>query len=643
MSRIRILRVALPMALVAVVAVVLLTSRPRPGGEPSRVTDAADGPRIEGFSFTDLLGERRRLSLKARLGMLRADGSFRVEGVERLDVPRSEGSPLIVRAERGVGHGREGKRLIRLEGGVHVQDESAGIEITLPSLEIDQPNGVARSLGTVTLRSNDIAGQAEAIVYSLDERPSEIIGLTASSEGGSSIRARRAIVRDSEGILELSGEVVYEAPDHRLSAASARLRRDAERRWREIEAEGSVQGVIARVGEPPIAFRSAKARALRDEEGNPIVIALTEDVWIERNGSTLGAREVVANAVPGGNGWTIDAAGEVVFAGLTPSTPSRLQTSSLRLETGDDGGVLQGQAGGGVRFESPEGSGEADSAQFEPGRPKVAIVLRAGSGRRARVAHARTRIVADTISSDDTGRSVTAEGRVEATLLPESAPKAGATTTLFEATEAVHFVADRLESESAGSHLVFVGAVRGWQGERHLAASRVEIEQSANRLLATDRVATRLPRRTGPEAAGADHIMVTAQRLDYRGQENVATYSGTVRVRQAEGWIESERLEVELEQGGAGTRRVRGLDEVRFEFVSRREDGLTEPVTGTGDRFDYDPAARCVRLFGDRRPAEVRRGGSQGGVTAGRVLRYHLDSGSVEVESNAGSGKASKP
>ena len=47
----------------------------------------------------------------------------------------------------------------------------------------------------------------------------------------------------------------------------------------------------------------------------------------------------------------------------------------------------------------------------------------------------------------------------------------------------------------------------------------------------------------------------------------------------------------------------------------------------------YDATTRVLRVFGDKAPATVRSTGANGGTTVGRVLRYELDSGALEVES----------
>ena len=110
--------------------------------------------------------------------------------------------------------------------------------------------------------------------------------------------------------------------------------------------------------------------------------------------------------------------------------------------------------------------------------------------------------------------------------------------------------------------------------------------------------------------------------------------SGDARIRQSEGWLQAQRLEVELRAGDVdGIEQIRGFDEVRFEYRTTDEDGAPTPVSGEGDRVVYTPEQRLVRLFGDRAPATVRRAAAGGGNASGRVLVYRLDVGSIQIES----------
>ena len=66
---------------------------------------------------------------------------------------------------------------------------------------------------------------------------------------------------------------------------------------------------------------------------------------------------------------------------------------------------------------------------------------------------------------------------------------------MFKSSEAVHFVSASLDSAESGRPPdVLRGDVRGWQGERTLAADEVEMIQEGEVLNARGRVATRMPR-----------------------------------------------------------------------------------------------------------------------------------------------------
>jgi lipopolysaccharide transport protein LptA len=244
-------------------------------------------------------------------------------------------------------------------------------------------------------------------------------------------------------------------------------------------------------------------------------------------------------------------------------------------------------------------------------------------------------VAADRLTTDPEGTELTAEGHVESTLLAAPRPTTGGPKPdgLFVAGEAVHFVSARLTSRSAESRLVFDGEVRGWQKERNLSADHVEVRQQPEELHAKGSVNTRVPRERGASASEADYVRVAANQLDYGAAERKAVYTGSVRVRQAEGWLEAARVDVLLAESGGDVREMLASGSVRFEFHSSAGGTLPQPVTGEGDRVEYLPVESTVRLFGDEAPATIRRTGAQGGTTTGRVLRYRLDVGTIEVES----------
>jgi len=226
-----------------------------------------------------------------------------------------------------------------------------------------------------------------------------------------------------------------------------------------------------------------------------------------------------------------------------------------------------------------------------------------------------------------------ADGRVESTMLPVTGPQPHRTSPMFTANEAVHFVSTSLESQNAGKRLLLRGDVRGWQGERTLSADEVEMVEEGEVLNASGHVATRMPREAARAATESDFVQIGAERLAYRGKAHTAEYEGNVRVRQAEGWLQAPRIVATLAEGGPGLREVQALQGVRFEYRTPSDRGVPTTATGDGDRAVYDTVARVLRVFGDTAPATVRSTGPKGGVTVGRVLRYDVDTGALEVES----------
>ncbi len=294
--------------------------------------------------------------------------------------------------------------------------------------------------------------------------------------------------------------------------------------------------------------------------------------------------------------------------------------------------LLAARAEGHVRFEADKTRAEADVGEFAPALDGGTIHLSALEPRKARLARDRTRVAADRIVTDARGSTLVADGRVEATLLPASDPaEPSPIAGLFLADEAVHFVARSLRSEAAGARVFLRTAVRGWQGERNLSADEVDLDQTARLLTARGHVTTRIPRDAASGVAEGDFVQVAAERLDYDEKQRVGVYVGRVRASVTEGWLEADRVEVRVAPAG-GIEQILAQSAVRLEFRSVSSGGAEDLHVGTGDRLEYNPRERTVRLFGDDAPASVRRLGRPAATTTGRVLRYHLDLGTLEVE-----------
>jgi len=635
MSRIRLLRIVLPIVLVGVLVAVGLTLRSRPGGGTTTDVPSADGDaRMEGFRFSDLVGGRRRLLVQAKVGRVDERGAFDLEDVDRLEVDREQQTPLLLTAKRGAGSGPLGKRVVRLEGGVTLHDDDNGIDIEIPSVEVDQVGGVVRSLGAVRLKHADWNGTASGVIYSLTGEPTRLLDLSFDGPDGGHLAARRGSLPAGNASLTLEGEVEASQGGMTVRAEHVLLVRGADGRLESVTATPSVTGTAASLGGGTAAFAAREVQARWDRNGKIEGLLLSGGAHVQQVHGTIAADRIEAKTLPPAGTISVTASTQVVATGTAPKGgASTLACDALQGTLDPAGMVRDGLATGHVRFDGEGAAGEAAEARVTSFAPDGTVTLTASPERRARLANGRIRIIADSIVSDTRGVKLKAEGKVESTLLPASGAQAAVSSPMFVAGEAVHFVSASLDSAGSGAHLILRGDVRGWQGERTLSADEVEMVQSGEVLNARGHVATRLPREASRATSEADYVQVSAETLNYRGGAHNAEYDGNVKVRQAEGWLQAPHLMATLAEGGPGLREVQAVQGVRFEYRSPGDRGVPNTATGDGDRAVYDATARVLRIYGEKAPATVRSTGPKGGTTVGRVLRYDLATGALEVES----------
>jgi lipopolysaccharide transport protein LptA len=634
MSRIRLFRIVLPIALLVFVAAIGLAVRSRPHRGTVNADPSADSETVmEGFRFSDFVQGRRRLLVQAKVGRVDDQGAFDIDEVQRFEVDREGQSPLLLTASHGTGSGVQGKRVVRLEGGVTLRDDDADLDLAIPTVEIDQVTGIVRSLGAVRLTNEAWTGGAAAVVYSLKGEPTEVENLALDGPEGGHLTARRAVIPAGSRMLTLSGNVDASQGGMSLRAEEVVVLRRADGRVESVTATPAVTGSASGIGGGLARFVAREARARWDERGKVVGISLSGGARVQHTRGTIAAERVEAEALDPSGTIALSAAGQVVVTGATQHGTGRVSSETLRASLDAKGVWRDGLATGEVRFEGEGTTGEAAEARVTSLDPRGTVTLTASHDRRARLANGRIRIVADGIVSDVRGEKLVAEGRVESTLLPASGTTGAKASPMFTATEAVHFVSTSLDSEHSGARLLFRGDVRGWQGDRTLSADEVELIQEGEVLNAAGHVATRMPRQAARAATEADFVQIGAERLAYRGKAHNATYEGNVRVRQAEGWLQAPRIVATLAENGPGMREVQALEGVRFEYRTPADRGVPTTATGDGDRAVYDPVARVLRVFGDTGPATVRSTGPKAGITVGRVLRYDVDSGALEVES----------
>jgi lipopolysaccharide export system protein LptA len=483
------LRILLPVLFLGFLLVIVLTVHSRP---PRHIVTSpptgGEGARMEGFRFTDLVGGRRRLLVEAGVGRIDEDGSFSVEDVRRAEIDREGKPPLILAAPKGEGAGKEGKRVIRLEGGVTLRDDAAGLTISIPTVEVDQVAGVVRSLGEAHLSGGTWTGTASAIIHSLTGQPDQIMTLVLDDATGGHLEAQKATFDQSAGRLVLEGAVVARQQGFEVTSDRVVLERDGTSgRLKHADAGPGVRGSATRPDQTGGKFESRTAAATWGSDGQPDSLTLEGGARVEQTQGAVSAERIEVHNRPDGS-RAVAATGAVVVSGTLKRGPGQLSCDALSGTLSPQGDVHDGTAKGNVRFSGEGTSGEAAEARFTALGPEGSIVLVSGPTQRARAANGRTRVAADAITSDLKGRRSEARGRVESTLLPD--PSRRQVTPMFASEDAVHFVSASLTSDASTGVLLFHGDVRGWQGDRSLSASTIEVHQEGEKLDADGGVTT---------------------------------------------------------------------------------------------------------------------------------------------------------
>ena len=298
---------------------------------------------------------------------------------------------------------------------------------------------------------------------------------------------------------------------------------------------------------------------------------------------------------------------------------------------------------GRVSFEGRDTRAEADRASFRrhPGRGRESSLLElfAEERSKARLAYGRTRVAGGTDLHRHAG---TAPGGGD-TRRGEPASRQDGRRRSARGSFVRGGRRDPLRRRPAREPggrpvLHFNGSVRGWQGERNLAAETELLLNPAttNGIEAHREVVDEVsPARGGgqrrfPRAISCRSAPTISSSTTRRGSRST---TGNVSVRLSEGWLEAERLEVgPRRRNAADVRQVRATETVRrLEFHRSSSGELEAPVTGEADRAVYDPSRNMTVfwLYGDQSPASVVRacGERWRNDRPDGVLAYRLDLG----------------
>lgn len=632
MRRLRFYKILLPIVLVVFLVLLFRALDPPAGSHtafnaPSKITNT-----VQGVAYSEFDGAAVLFDLAA--GSVEEDqGRVSLDQIRQLRYFREGAQPLLFSAGRGDITGKPGQRVLRFEGDVVVDDPDTALTLRIRNLEVDQDAQEARTTEIIELEGNTLSGQALGLVYSLRGEPARVNDLGLLDAAGTRLDARRGVLHDGLRDVELFDAVRVSRAEEFLAAERMRIYRRPDDSLKRLEALDSVSASLRLSGGATLAFDAYSLNLDFDEDaelGSLEAATARLDSGVQRlQAQTLRARRVGATR----HQWRVVADGSVLIESEQEGAPALLRADSTVALLDQAFSMIEVTASGEVRFDADQTHAESDWAAYSATRDEIRLL--GSAKRKARLARQDTRVAAERITTDGRGSRLLAEDQVEATLLAQG--RSGADTSgLFRGDAAVHFVANRLEANDSASDLTFSGGVRGWQGDRTLSADVLILNQAARTLLARDGVAARIPRSsTRGGTSEADFIQIGAARLAYSEASRVAEFHDDVRVQIAEGWVEGVYMRLTLSQEAGVIELIEAEGDVRLEFHGASGQDPPQVMSGTADRMKYDPRSATVWLMGDNSPATVRRVGTDHGTTSGRVLRYQLDSGTLEVDSGA--------
>jgi hypothetical protein len=204
-----------------------------------------------------------------------------------------------------------------------------------------------------------------------------------------------------------------------------------------------------------------------------------------------------------------------------------------------------------------------------------------------------------------------------------------------EAEEPLHVVAEQATWQREQGFR-FEQSVRAWQGPNYLLAQT--LGGDGEEFTASGPIKTVWETRAGgatargeeggadgaPEAAPAEPLEVTSQRLRYARQERVLVYEGSARARLGKAHMLCSEIRLHLD------------DADEFELMECLGPvQIDDPESGNkvyGQAAEYRPELEKVRVTGD----PVRLVDRDGAEFLGRAVFYHFETGTAELDSQAG-------
>jgi LPS export ABC transporter protein LptC len=337
--------------------------------------------------------------------------------------------------------------------------------------------------------------------------------------------------------------------------------------------------------------------------------------------------------------------GEVdVRRSIGNAPPSTSTSRDLLATIGADGLWARVDQTGDVRIKDPGGEARGDHASLIR---QSGLVTLTGS---VVLTDASSRTRAQSATFRRGAQELRAEGNIATSELP---PPSAAGNAPFEP---AHVTSERLTVDTARNRAIYSGEARLWRGESVIQADTIELDRSANVMVATGNVRAIFPQEPAPATqAGAtpgdggsarQFWQAHAGRMVYESGKQRSRLEGGARLESADGAMQAGRMDLFFDapgqppissssQVGSATRleEAIGRQQLRrgeaFGAVKVNSGGRT----ATGERADYTAAEGKFVLSG----GQPKLHDSLGNVTSGRQLTFFLADDRIVIDSEEGS------
>lgn len=574
-----------------------------------------------GFDYTISVGRRDLMRVRADRVVSRAGERVELHQIGPIELYRSDGETVFVRADRGSVDIRSGAT--SLSGNVELQGPE-GTSFKTDQMDLAGEGKVVRSRGSIQLsRGEDLTGVANRLAADLEENTIRLIGrvrfsLTDSSGGPDyQLAGRRAIYYPDEARAHFAGGVTLAHGEGRLTARemtaigadeggleSVQFRRGVNGKWRESRAQGPPVDIGILAQDLDLDFGAGgdlvETRLRRHRPA---------EMWLQQGPSRQSLSGLNINLQwSGGQPVSGDARNRAKIVESTPQggRSAASDVIDFRFAGGEVSALTMRDN---VRVQEEDGTTTGNRATYVARERKFRV-----TGAPATTTFPSGEVTSPEIVYDAAERTAVAVAPVRGRFERGREPGviSGEQPSRFEAREATW--------DQAASTVTITGEARIWQGRDLLVAERISSDLERRSVEASGDVRVILEQAgSGPDGAPV-RVEAASDRMTYVEAERIIHMLGNSTAQRQERTLSCTDLDIVLLADGEAEK-----------MICSGGTQLLDPTAGrtvTGETAVYEIAAKEALFTGD--PVTVD--GHDGSRVTGLRLRYRLETGEAIMD-----------